>query len=387
MTLQYDVPPSPTAVQTPIWSEAQRPRHVGTAIAGAFGIAIAALAFLGVLLYLLAGLGVVSVVIAGVAALIPFGIVITVVRWIDRWEPEPRTALVFAVLWGAGVAVTIALLFDFGVALAAHSIGTGPNSFLQAVVQAPLVEESAKGLGVLLIFFIGRRNFDGPVDGVVYAASVGAGFAFSENILYFGRSLVEYGVGGQFAFTFVARGLFSPFAHALFTSCTGYALGRAAERTHGIGALPYFVAGLVPAALLHALWNGGLSLAHDVIGYYLAVEVPLFLLAVALVLLLRARERRITRTRLGEYAEAGWFTPDEVRLLSTWTGRQHAMRWADAQPRRAEKRTAMRRFVRDSTRLGHARQRLLRERQGVGRTPDEQELLSAITADRSVLVS
>ena len=76
-----------------------------------------------------------------------------------------------------------------------------------------------------------------------------------------------------------------------------------------------------------------------------------------------------------------------MALLSTWTGRRHALRWADLQPDRRRKRKAMTRFVRDATRLGHARQRLLRARRGVGRTPDEQELLARITADRAVLTS
>jgi RsiW-degrading membrane proteinase PrsW (M82 family) len=378
----------PSAPQQPIWAEPQRPRHVGAAVAATFGIAIGALAVAAVFVYLVSGLGPTGVAIAGVAALVPFVIVLAVVRWIDRWEPEPRTALLFAVLWGAGVAVAVALLFDLGVQLVvADTAGTNPDPLLQAVVQAPLVEEGAKGFGVLLLLWFNRRNFDGPVDGIVYATSVAAGFAFSENILYFGRTIAEHGVGPDFAVIFVARGLFSPFAHALFTSCTGFALGRAAERSGRLGAVGWFVLGLIPAAVLHALWNGGLAAARSTIGYYFTVEVPIFLLAVGLVLAVRARERRITRTRLGEYADAGWFTPDEVALLSTWTGRRHALRWADVQPDRRRKRKAMVRFVRDATRLGHARQRLLKARAGVGRTPDEQELLARITADRAVLVS
>ena len=95
----------PSAPQRPIWQEPQRPRHVGTAIAAAIGIAIAALALAAVLVYLVSALGTAGVAVAAVAALVPFVIVIAVVRWIDRWEPEPRVALVFAVLWGAGVAV------------------------------------------------------------------------------------------------------------------------------------------------------------------------------------------------------------------------------------------------------------------------------------------
>ena len=370
---------------SPIWAEPQAPGHAGRAVAAAIGIAVAAIFCIGVLLYLVSGLGVVGVVISALAALIPFGIVLLVVRWIDRWEPEPRPALVFAVLWGAGVAVAVALLFDLGVEIAVSVAGAKPSSFLQAVVQAPLVEEGAKGFGVLLILWFNRRHFDGPVDGVVYAASVAAGFAFTENILYFGRTLAESGLGGEFIVVFVARGVFSPFAHALFTSCTGFALGRAAERTGPGGAIGYFVLGVVPAAILHALWNGGLSLAQNVIEYYLAVEVPIFLLAIGAVVALRRHERTITRTRLTEYSEAGWFTPEEVALLSTWTGRRQAMRWASLQPDRSRKRAAMSRFVRDATRLGHARQRLLRGRTGVGRTPDEQQLLERIVADRRLL--
>jgi hypothetical protein len=99
----------------------------------------------------------------------------------------------------------------------------------------------------------------------------------------------------------------------------------------------------------------------------------------------RTRERAVTRTRLGEYAAAGWFTPAEVSLISTPGGRRQALRWAAAQHDPRRKRDAMNRLIRDATRLGHARQRLLRGRATIGRTPDEQELLARIVADRSVL--
>lgn len=372
----------------PIGPEAHAPGHAARAVAATFGIALGVLAVAAVLLYLLSAIGTAGVTIAAVAALIPFAVVLLTIRWIDRWEPEPRPALVFAVLWGAGVAVAVALLFDLGVQIALAAGGGRPDDLLQAVVQAPLVEESAKGFGVLLLFWVNRRHFDGPVDGIVYAASVAAGFAFSENILYFGRTLVESGVGPEFAFTFVVRGIFSPFAHLLFTSCTGYAIGKAAERGGGAAAgLGAFVLGLIPAVLLHALWNGGLSLASDTIEYYLLVEVPIFLGALTVVLVVRSRERTITRARLQEYAEAGWFTPQEVALISTPGGRRQAMRWAAAQRDPRGKKAAMNRLIRDATRLGHARQRLVRGRATIGRTPDEQELLARIVADRGVLTT
>jgi RsiW-degrading membrane proteinase PrsW (M82 family) len=355
----------------PIGLESHAPGHAARAVAATFGIALGVVAVAAVLLYLISALGSGGVIVAAIAALVPLLAVLLTIRWVDRWEPEPRPALVFAVLWGAGVAVA-----------------GRPDDLIQAVVQAPIVEEGAKGFGVLLLFWVNRRHFDGPVDGIVYAASVAAGFAFTENILYFGRVLVEQGLGPTFVFTFVVRGIFSPFAHVLFTSCTGYALGKAAERGGGAGAgLVAYVVGLIPAAILHALWNGGLSLARNTVEYYLFVEVPIFLAAVAVVLTVRARERAITRARLGEYADAGWFSPQEVALISTPGGRRQAMRWADAQRDPRAKRTAMTRLIRDATRLGHARQRLVRGRASIGRTPDEQELLARITADRRILTT
>jgi RsiW-degrading membrane proteinase PrsW (M82 family) len=372
----------------PFGPEQHTPGHAARAVAAVLGIALGALAVTAVLLYLVSALGTAGVGIAAVAAVVPFVLVLLVIRWIDRWEPEPRPALVFAVLWGAGVAVAVALLFDLGVQIALAAVGGRPDGLAQAVVQAPIVEEAAKGFGVLLLFWFNRRHFDGPVDGIVYAASVAAGFAFTENILYFGRVLAENGLGVAFVFTFVARGIFSPFAHLLFTACTGYALGKAAERGVGpLGGIGYYLLGLVPAAVLHALWNGGLSLAPNTIGYYLGVEVPIFLLAVAMVLAVRARERAVTRARLSEYADAGWFTPQEVALLSTPGGRRQALRWADAQRDGRAKHAAMDRLIRDATRLGHARQRVLRGRATIGRTPDEQELLHRIVEDRAVLTA
>lgn len=376
-----------TAELRPIGPELHAPGHGVRAAAATIGIAIASITLLAVLIYLASALGTAGVAIAAFAALIPFVIVLLAIRWIDRWEPEPRPALVFAVLWGAGVAVAVALIFDLGVQIALQLAGSRPDDFVQAVVQAPLVEEGAKGFGVLLLFWVNRRHFDGPVDGIVYAASVAAGFAFSENILYFGRTLVESGLGGEFVFLFVVRGLFSPFAHLLFTACTGFAIGLAAERGGaGLGFLAYLV-GLIPAVILHALWNGGLSLAGNVIEYYVFVEVPIFVGAVVVVVAVRVRERAVTRARLAEYAAAGWFTAQEVALISTPAGRRQALRWAAAQADPRRKRQAMTTLIRDATRLGHARQRLLRGRASIGRTPDEQELLARIVAARTVLTA
>jgi RsiW-degrading membrane proteinase PrsW (M82 family) len=376
--------PNPSFAPPP-WSAPPPAARSGGGVFAAIGIVIAGIVGLLVIAYLVAGLGVSSLVIGSVLALVPLSIVLLAVRWVDRWEPEPRWALWFAFLWGASVSVAIALVVDLGVqiAVAFAEPGVGPNEAMQAVVQAPIVEETAKGIGVLLIYAFSRSHFDGPVDGLVYAATVAAGFAFTENILYFGAALAEGGTA-ELGATFVVRGLFSPFAHVLFTACIGLSIGIGARRGGGAGVIGWFLFGLAAAVLLHALWNGSLAFASDAIGLYFSVQVPIFIGAVLITWFIRREEMRVTRTRLAEYGAAGWFSPAEVEMLATPAGRRQAIAWARRQtPPRAAR---MRRLITDATHLAFTRHRLLTGRAGNRATTDEHALLAAVKADRAALL-
>ncbi len=332
-----------------------------------------------VVVYLIAGLGVGGFALGGIMALVPLAVVFFGVRWIDRWEPEPRAAVVFAFLWGAGVAVLIALLVGAEIDNVINSLG-GPGAgyeFFGAAIQAPIVEETGKGLGVLILFWVARKHFDGPVDGLVYAAWVAGGFAFTENILYFGSELLS--PDGAIFEIFLIRGLMSPFAHVMFTACTGLALGLAARRTGALGAIGFFILGLVPAILLHALWNGALFFVSDFFAYYAIVQFPLFLGAIVLVLYLRRQEAKLTFDRLSEYAAVGWYNPNELPALATASGRRQAMAWA----RRNNKGAQMRQLIKDSTALAFARQRIITGRGRSDAEADEAALLAAIAERRA----
>jgi RsiW-degrading membrane proteinase PrsW (M82 family) len=340
--------------------------------------------FLGFLLLALIGyfgwaLGPTASVVGLVLALIPLTIVFLGVRMIDRWEPEPKRLVFFAIAWGAVAAIGLTLLVDIGLTIL---LGFRSEEFA-AVVQAPIVEEFWKGLGVFLIFLLARRSFDGPVDGVVYGALVGAGFAFTENIQYFAVSLIEGG-GEQLGVTFVVRALFSPFAHAMFTSLTGFAIGLVARRHASAGAaLGAGLLGMLGAILLHALWNGSATYA-DFFGLYFTLQVPLFIAFILGIIALRREEARLTRARLAEYANAGWFTPEEVTMLATPAGRKVGLAWA-AQLR-GDRRPLMREFIKDATALAAVRQRAI-----TGRDPlavdDERALLVRTRATRAALLA
>lgn len=360
------IPPEPMPV---------RSRRGGAAliwVSGFLGLVLIAL-----VVYFVTFLGPGASLIGMLLALVPFAVVWMVVRLIDRWEPEPRGLVVFAIAWGAIASVAIALGVDLVLTLV---LGPAPE-FFSAVVQAPIVEEVAKGLGIFLIYAAARRAFDGPVDGIVYGALVGAGFAFTENIQYFAISILEGGIP-QASATFFLRAVLSPFAHVMFTCLIGFAFGLAARRSLPAGAaLGYGVIGLVGAVLLHALWNGS-AVLFDFFALYVTVQVPLFAVFVLGVVLLRREESRLTRARLGEYAAAGWFTPQEVDMLATGPGRRQALGWA--RTLRGDRTRLMRGFIADATALAAARQRALS-----GRDPraaaEEREMLTRATSARSAL--
>ncbi|MBG6214697.1 MAG: PrsW family intramembrane metalloprotease [Cryobacterium sp.] len=354
--------PSPNPVQQ-VWSRPVPPRRTGRIVVAFVGIVLAGLALLAVFAYLTTFLGTGALLFGLLLALLPLAVVLFAVRWMDRWDPEPRPALIFALLWGAGISIVTALVFDLGVqiTIAASAGSLTGSDFASAVIQAPIVEEVAKGFGVLVLFWAVRRHFDGPLDGVVYAATIAAGFAFSENIQYFGLAMTE-GNAQSLGITFLLRGVFSPFAHVTFTICTGLALGLAARRSATkSGVVGYFLLGLMPAIALHALWNGStfvLTGDASVLFYYVIVQVPLFVAAVLIVVFLRRQEARITLRRLHEYSQAGWFTPAEVSMLGTGAGRRQALAWGRHQER--PKKLATRHFIADATRLAFVRDRLVR---------------------------
>ena len=112
------------------------------------------------------------------------------------------------------------------------------------------------------------------------------------------------------------------------------------------------------------------------------VQVPIFLLAVLVIVLLRVAERRLTRQRLTEYAAAGWFTAAEVDMLATAAGRRSALRWARSTGRGVQ----MKALLDAATQLALTRQRILSGRDVPAHQRDEQHQLAEIAALRAAVV-
>jgi protease PrsW len=259
------------------------------------------------------------IAVALTGTLVGIGIVQTVlyllfIRAIDLYEREPLRYVVPVFVWGFAVATTVSLVFNTLFQLTLSSVTTVRTAdFFTAVAVAPVVEESSKGLALLLIFFVAylarRRSgvveFAGVMDGIVYGSAVGFGFALAEDILY----------GMQFgAETFLVRRIFGGFAHAAFTSLTGI----------GVGLIPFVhnkifkpippLLGLLGAILLHATFNFTATLFGPLAYIVLFFVILLYLLIIVVWL---AFERRTIRAELRD--EIGrTITPEEYTILPTY---------------------------------------------------------------------
>jgi RsiW-degrading membrane proteinase PrsW (M82 family) len=282
---------------------------------------------LGLLTLLLIGLGtgLVPLLIGFVLATLPVPIYVALALWIDRFEPEPPWTLATAFFWGALVAIFIAFVMNTLSGLIVGLLaGDRAGEFFATVVSAPMVEETSKALVLFGLFWFKRDEFDGVIDGIVYAAMVGLGFAMTENIQYYGRALLENGAGGV-TFTFILRGMMAPFSHPLFTSMTGIGLGLASlTNKRGLRIIAPLV-GLFVAMSLHGLWNLSASingLLYFVV--YFFIMVPVFIAVLVTIYYALQREGRIVREQLASDLQQGFFTPQEYECLCSVRGRMGA---------------------------------------------------------------
>ncbi|MCP2257917.1 Membrane proteinase PrsW, cleaves anti-sigma factor RsiW, M82 family [Streptoalloteichus tenebrarius] len=336
--------------------------------------------------------GLAAVLVGAAAAALPVGPVVGTFLWIDRWEPEPPKLMLLAFLWGACVAtITSLLLNDSAQVLADAVLGADGGDTVKAVVAAPFVEEATKGVFVVALLWKWRQEFDGLVDGVVYAGLTAAGFAFTENIFYFGRAFSEGGFGGMsqgVVAVFVLRGVLAPFAHPLFTVMTGLGVGVAAAARSRSARWLAPLLGYLLAVVLHALWNGSATLGSGAvfINFYFLVMVPIFGGTAALVVWQRRREQRILAAQLPGFAERGWIPSSEVALLGSLPSRRA---WRRAVRRRGGDvaARAVAAYQSTATELAFLRHRVDRGTTGTEAERRQEELLAALREARAVVVA
>ena len=255
-------------------------------------------------------------------AVLPILAFLWLVWWLDRSDREPLGLFGLAFAWGAIGAVAIALLGDELLAgPLARTLGVEDLHHLSVVILAPLLEEPAKALVLLLL--VRTAHFDSTTDGFVYGAATGLGFGMSENLVYF-RSASGAGDEALFAGILALRTLYSALMHAAATATVGAALGYVKFR-NGRRRLTIPALGLAVALAMHALWNGLLLAALDGrlgLGLLDLVLLPLeFGVLFILFQLALLDERRIIRRELQEEVELGVIPTAHLGFLAAYARR------------------------------------------------------------------
>ena len=215
--------------------------------------------------------------------------------WLARFTPS-ILSWIAAFTWGTGGALLIAGIGN-GVtdAVMETSIsGAQTADVVTSVVTGPLIEETAKGIGALILILAARKVLQRPAQGAVLGGLVGIGFAWGEDIGYYVSALDE-GMGGLWE-SFLARALLGAYAHAIVTGIFAYAVAWALLRAkNALVASVVGVGGFVAALALHAQANGvGFLAPEDSWNLtYGAIEVPILAVSVAL-LVWGLRRRRAT---------------------------------------------------------------------------------------------
>lgn len=241
------------------------------------------------------------------ATLIPTIVYAWTLRWFDRYEKEPVGLVAAAFAWGALPAVILALIGEMlaDVPLALFSASSARLMSSSAV--APVAEELAKGLFLLLLYWIFQREFDDPIDGIVYGALVGYGFAMTENWFYFIGAWVDGG-WGQWSMVVALRQFLFGMNHAFFTSLTGLGLGLARVSAPFWVRVTFAISGLGAAMLFHAIHNVGVALARvNVLTFVVGTLSDLggVLLIFIIVLIGLRVEKKWVRSELAEEVESG----------------------------------------------------------------------------------
>ena len=205
--------------------------------------------------------------------------------WAARLKPTVLSWLA-AFGWGTGGALIFAGYGNTVIdsAVAASNLSDDAVDVVTSVVTGPLVEETGKGIGVLVLVLAARKLLTRPAQGGVIGALVGLGFAWGEDVGYY-VSALEDGMSGLWE-SFLARALLGAYGHAIFTGVFGYALAWAVLRARNVlVGLLAAAGGFVGALALHAQANGvGFLAPEDSWNLtYGAIEIPVLVVSVALI--------------------------------------------------------------------------------------------------------
>lgn len=264
-----------------------------------------------------------KLLITAISLTVPTAIYISLVRSVDRYEKEPPLYLTYAFIWGAVPAIIAALVLQIAFSIPVTLIlgdASLESELVQAALGAPITEEILKGMAVALIYLTQRKEFDGWVDGMVYGAMAGFGFAYVENIFYLmGTTSTE-----EWITLFVLRTIVFGGLHGFWTALTGIGFGLARYRRNLFTKVFLISGGLLLAMVGHFIHNAAATLAAVTDGASILLALLNYGALAGVMALLWLVAAWVDRARLRQYLK------DEVpTILSTklYEALGHRRRW------------------------------------------------------------
>lgn len=265
-----------------------------------------------------------AVLYSFVLAVIPALLYTLLVWWLDRHEREPGRLILIMFVWGAAPAVVMSILLELALGQSLTSLEPGLWQGIRTAADslaAPVIEEVAKGVALLALCLVASSEFDNVLDGIVYGAVIGFGFAMTENFLYF-LEAAGPDQGQRWTSLVLLRSLLFGLNHAFYTAIIGAGLGLAVEMRRQLprGRWLFPLVGLGLAIAFHAVHNLGIALAgKSALALWIAILADWggVLLLLIIVILALQQEQQWIATEL--YSEVGkTLSPSEYVAASSY---------------------------------------------------------------------
>lgn len=235
---------------------------------------------------------------------------------LDAKRPEPQTTLRRVALAGSISALPVVLIGEL-LKLAGPTAGGYLAALYMSFVLAAIPEEAAKQACVFLMAWR-RPEFDERMDGIVYGARAGLGFALVENVAYL--LLMPHNFK-EYLTVYLGRAVLAVPGHAIWGGVAGYYAAR--RRFDGRG--PGWLGGTVIAIMMHGLYDAWLFCAPVAINdghswlASTALGLPVVIYAVPAVMMLASALflRALARRAIADDDE------DEARQIARWSHHHH----------------------------------------------------------------
>ncbi len=270
--------------------------------------------------------------VAGFFSVVPMIFYLLIIWLMDRYEREPFWLVSLNFMWGATGAIIFgiigSIIMGLGVSefiyqFANQNDAVQLNNIAGAVAVAPLVEESTKGIFLLIISL--SRQFDGPVDGAVYGGAVGLGFGMTENFLYF----MSYGKTVEsLLYLIIIRTLFSAVLHCCTQATFGAAIGYA--KFKGLLAkMTIIPLGLATAMFMHFTWNLTVSFEQTALLGFLFMIFTVIVIFTVFQFGVYHEGKIILRELTDESNTTGYIPKEHLKFLP-YTSKRYKKGWLPA---------------------------------------------------------